>query len=258
MAKTLLLTILVLGLLTLTACASSASSQVLTDSPWLLTELGGEAPLPETSITAEFDDDGRVGGSSGCNSYSTSYTVDGNQIEFGEEMVGTLMSCPDPVMAQERAYLEALQDTATFEIVDDELTFINADGDVLASFQAVSQDLAGTSWEVISYNTGTQAVRSVIIGTEITADFSEDGQLSGNAGCNHYSTTYETEGDKISIGPATVTEMYCEEPEDVMEQETQYLAALGTADTYKIQGLNMEMRTSEGSLVASFNRANTP
>ena len=52
--------------------------------------------------------------------------------------------------------------------------------------------------------------------------------------------------------------MACLEPEGVMEQEGQYLAALGTADSYKIQGLNMEMRTSDGALVASFQREISP
>ena len=231
---------------------------MLTDSPWLLVELGGEPPLPDTQITAEFDDESRVGGTSGCNSYSTSYAVDGNQIELGEEMIGTLMACPDPVMEQERAYLEALSAAATFEIVEDELTLFDTDGNPLARYQAVSQNLAGTSWEVISYNTGTQAVTSVIIGTEITAEFSEEGQLSGNASCNQYNTTYETDGNKIKIGPAAVTRMLCSEPDGIMEQEARYLAALETAETYKIQGLNMEMRTSEGSLLASFKRIENP
>jgi len=39
----------------------------------------------------------------------------------------------------------------------------------------------------------------------------------------------------------------CQEPEGIMEQEQQYLAALETAATYNITGLTMEMRTSEGS-----------
>ena len=62
----------------------------------------------------------------------------------------------------------------------------------------------------------------------------------------------------ISIGPAGATEMFCSEPEGVMEQEQQYLAALETADTYKIEVLKMEMRTDAGALVASFQRKLAP
>ena len=254
----LLLPFVILGMLTLSACGSRNSNMRLTEIPWLLIELEGEPPIPNTQITAEFDEEGRVGGTSGCNSYSTTYTVDGNRIKLGEEMIGTLMACPDPVMEQERVYLEALGAAVTSEIVDNELTLFDTDGNPLARYQAVYQELADTSWEVISYNTGTQAVTSVIIGTEITAEFSEEGQLSGNASCNQYNTTYETDGNKIKIGPAAVTRMLCSEPDGIMEQEARYLAALETAETYKIQGLNMEMRTSEGSLAASFKRIDNP
>ena len=96
---------------------------------------------------------------------------------------------------------------------------------------------------------------SVIIGTQITAVFGEDGVLTGNAGCNDYSAPYEADDQgNISIGPAITTFKECSEPEGVMEQEQQYLAALGTAATYRMEGDTMEMRTAEGARVASFKR----
>ena len=60
------------------------------------------------------------------------------------------------------------------------------------------------------------------------------------------------DGENIQIGPAATTRMACSEPEGVMEQEAQYLAALETAATYRIDGPNMEMRTAEGSIAATF------
>jgi heat shock protein HslJ/uncharacterized lipoprotein YbaY len=127
-------------------------------------------------------------------------------------------------------------------------------GEPLAVFSAVSQELAGSSWEVVSYNNGREAVVSVIIGTEITANFGEDGQLTGNAGCNNYFGPYEVDGENISMGPFGTTRMACQEPEGVMEQESEYLAALETAATYKIEGLTMNMRTADGATVANFRR----
>lgn len=65
---------------------------------------------------------------------------------------------------------------------------------------------------------------------------------------------YETEGKKITISSAVATtRMACQE-EGVMDQENAYLAALETADVYKITGVDMEMRTDEGSKVAGFKR----
>jgi heat shock protein HslJ len=249
--------VLVLIVLLLAAC-SSGSGEALTANLWMLSELNNQALLPDTAITAEFGEDGKVSGSSGCNNYNTTYEVSGNKITFGEQTAMTMMACPDPVMEQERAYLETLSIAATFEVVEDELILYDTDGSAIARFDAISQSLEGSSWEVIGYNNGKGGVVSVIIGTEITADFGEDSQLTGNASCNNYFASYETEEDNISIGPAGSTMMACPEPEGIMEQEQQYLAALETAATYKITGLDMEMRTSEGSLVATFKRAAMP
>ena len=69
------------------------------------------------------------------------------------------------------------------------------------------------------------------MGTQITANFGEDGQLTGSAGCNDYFGPYETDGQKISMGPFGTGRTACSEPEGIMEQESQYLAALETADT---------------------------
>jgi heat shock protein HslJ len=251
------LVMIMLGFLTLAACSPS-SSQALTANLWMLTELDGQAPLPDTAITAEFSDDGKVGGSASCNSYSTTYTVKGDQISFSEQIAATLMACDEPIMTQEQKYLEVLSETATYEVSDDVLTLFDTNGNSLVKFKALSQALEGSSWQVIGYNNGKGGVVSLILDTEITATFDEEGQLTGNAGCNNYFASYEIDGDKISIGPAGATAMFCTEPEGIMEQEQQYLAALQTAATYKITGLNMEMRTTEGSLVANFQRAVLP
>ena len=46
--------------------------------------------------------------------------------------------------------------------------------------------------------------------------------------------------------------MFCGDPDGVMDQEQQYLAALGMAEVYRIEADRMEMRTAEGSIVANF------
>ena len=87
-------------------------------------------------------------------------------------------------------------------------------GAVIAKFSALEPvSLEGSSWQVIGYNNGKQAVVSVIIGAEITASFGKESTLSGSAGCNNYNATYEVDGDNISIGPAAATLMFCQMPE---------------------------------------------
>lgn len=257
MFKLIFLPLAVLIMLLFSACSSSGQYQWLTERIWLLTELDGKSPLPSTTVTAEFDPDGSIGGTSGCNSYSGSYTVEGKSIAMGP-FVSTLMACPDLVMDQETRYLKALENAVMFQINADELTLEDADGNNLALFSALEQGLSGTAWDVIAYNNGKEAVVSVMIGTEITALFGEDGQLTGNAGCNDYFTSYETDGDQIAIGLPGVTRKFCSEPVGMMEQEQAYLTALQTAATYKIMGMDMEMRTSGGAKVASLQRKLAP
>jgi heat shock protein HslJ len=119
-------------------------------------------------------------------------------------------------------------------------------------FSAQSGELAGTSWTVLGYNNGRGGVVSPIIGTELTAAFGVDGTVTGSAGCNTYSAGYEVDGNAISIGLTISTMMACAEPAGIMEQEQEFLTALGTAATYQIRGDSMEMRTAEGSIAVSF------
>ena len=241
-------------LLAITGCGAVGSDLELTGQVWIATELDGESILSDTTITAEYKDDGTLGGSNGCNRYNTTYDVDGDNLQINQPIASTMMACPDPVMAQEGVYMAAMNAARTFEISGEELTLFNEDGDSLVTYVAGSNELAGTSWEVISYNNGKEAVVSVIIGTQITADFGEDGQLTGNSGCNSYFASYETDEDAITIGPVGMTEMACMEPEGVMEQEQLYLAALGMADVYHIEADSLQFRTTEGSTVANFSR----
>ena len=88
----------------------------------------------------------------------------------------------------------------------------------------------------------------------LDANFAADGTLSGTSGCNSYSGGYKVDGDMISIGPLANTDMGCVEPEGVMEQEAQFLAALQTAATYQIEGDVLEMRTTDGALAVSFKK----
>ncbi|UCG25952.1 MAG: META domain-containing protein, partial [Chloroflexota bacterium] len=237
------------------AAETATAGDSLAGTTWTLTELNGQPLLPTTEITAQFNDDGTVGGSSGCNNYNAAYEADGTNINIQASPAAmTLMACPELVMEQETAYLAALDAAETFEINGDELVLYDADGNPVAQFSAVSQDLAGTSWDVISYNNGRGGVTSLIIGTEITADFGEDGQLTGNAGCNDYFGPYEAVEGDISMGPFGTTRKVCPEPEGVMEQEAEYLAALETAATYTVDGMTMNMRTADGATVANFRR----
>ena len=219
-----------------------------------MTTLNGQPALKDTTVTLNFEA-GRVSGSDGCNRYNTTYAADGTNLLFDQPIATTMMACPEPIMVQATAYLQALGQTATYQNDGQQLSLLDASGKELVTFAAQSSELGGTSWIVTGYNNGKQAVVSVMLDTTITANFGADGNLSGNAGCNEYSAPYQTTGPKITIGQGISTMKFCASPEGVMDQEQQYLAALQTAATYRIDGTTLEMRTADGALVASFQKA---
>jgi len=207
-----------------------------------------------TRLTAMFGEDGIMAGSAGCNNYSAGFETDADNIVIGPA-VSTEMFCADPegIMEQEMLYLAALQNATTYRIDSDRLELLDASGALQASYQlAESVSLPGSEWRLLFYNNGNEAMVSTIIDTEITAIFGEGGTIGGSAGCNNYTASYETDGDTLSIGPAASTRKFCAEPEGIMEQETQYLAALENAATYKIDGDKLDIRDADGAGVASF------
>jgi heat shock protein HslJ len=93
-------------------------------------------------------------------------------------------------------------------------------------------------------------VHTVIEGTEITANFeSATHEVTGSAGCNSYFGDYEVDNHELSIPLVGYTEMYCMEPEGVMEQEQSYLQSLPLAESYEIENGRMHITCSDGSVL---------
>jgi heat shock protein HslJ len=234
--------------------ASPAAS--IENTSWTLATLDGQPALADTTVTLNFEAAGRAGGSDGCNNYSGSYTVNGSQLAFGQ-LVSTMMACPEPIMKQATAYAKALSQTAAYKSDGAALTLLDAGGKDLATFTRQNTGLPGTSWKATSINNGKQAVVSVLEGSTLTLLFDPEGAagaVAGSGGCNNFSGTYQTDGQALTLGPLASTLMACEEPAGIMEQEMQYLAALETAATYRIDGDRMEMRTKDDALAAMFVR----
>ncbi|MCK4247328.1 MAG: META domain-containing protein [Methanomicrobia archaeon] len=113
-----------------------------------------------------------------------------------------------------------------------------------------SPKLEGTLWILKSYVDDGGGMVNVLSGTETTAQF-QGGNVGGSAGCNTYSGSYTLSGNAITIGTLTVTLMFCTKP-GIMDQETAYLSALGSATTYKIKGSTLEMSNADGKLILVF------
>lgn len=220
----------------------------LTGAPWTLVA-GLDVPgWEEVAPSATFEQ-GRLGGSTGCNRYGAAYELDGASISLGE-IASTRIACEGTAQAVEEAYLAALADVARWQVADDQLTLADADGEELLRFAVPT--LSG-SWTVTALLTA-DAVISPLARTELTARF-DDGELSGNAGCNGYGAGYRAERGTIEIEQPISTQMACLRPAGVMEQEQAYLAALPLAASYRIEGETLTLLTAEGTIVATYERA---
>ena len=96
--------------------------------------------------------------------------------------------------------------------------------------------LEGSLWALESLNG-----HELIPGSTITAQF-QDSQV---------------EGDHISIGPAGSTMMFCEEPQGIMEQEADYLTALGLAALYQMHDGEMELFDDSGHVILAYTASST-
>ena len=118
---------------------------------------------------------------------------------------------------------------------------------------APQNSLNGTNWEVTGFNNGRNAVVSPLVGSTLTTRIGAD-QVTGNSGCNDFSGSYWVSGSNISIGALGGGMMACAEPSGVMEQETEFRAALQSAVTFQIDGNRLTLRRGDGSTAVVFSR----
>ncbi len=235
--------------LNLASCATSSAATntaTLNHSEWILANLNGRAVKPDSLITINFEND-KISGIDGCNRYHGSYTLNADKLSINKHIASTMMACPEPISQQAAAYISALTEAVSYKIDAQQLMLINASGKTLASFTKQNTELSGTSWLITSVNNGKQAVVSTVIETKLTANFGTDGRLSGSAGCNNYTASYEVTGKNIKIGSIAATRKMCIKA-DVMEQEQQFLKALETVATYQFDGNRLELRTATNAL----------
>ena len=211
--------LLIVAAAVLAGCGSSGGDGAgpLEGTTWALSsyaDAGGTSVAVPRGVVADARfDAGRVGGSSGVNSYSGPYQLSGAKLTIGP-LISTKMAGPPPLMALEQA----------------------------------APSLTGKTWDMLFTNNGKGGAVSAVLGSKVTAVFSEDRKLAGSGGCNDYSATYATNGDGITITGLLSTKKACE----YQEQEAAYFVALQTAARYELRGDMLELRTKDGAPAASY------
>jgi heat shock protein HslJ len=254
------------------ACGSAAAPQAtnlpaptvnpdaakLTDGTWNLVEFS-----PEPSITIDanlrptinFSTDGKVSGNAACNSYTSTYTVDGDALTIAQPG-STLMACATDMQSKfETAYLAALPNVRAFviELNDDvnTLTLGDASGNTLMRYTLGVTGITGVTWVATGINNGKEAVVSPVSGSIVTMELSDAGTVTGSATCNTYNGDYTVDGDKITFGTLGVTKMGCKSDE-LTAQEQAYLLALDNTTTWELANGKLTFRDDSGAAQVTY------
>jgi heat shock protein HslJ len=248
------------GLLLLGACgdedepppAVSQSGASLEGTTWLLDTgaLGGDYSPDVTSTLRLLS--GQANGSGGCNLFTGTYTLDGRDLSFGP-LASTRRACGEAETLVEKAVFDRLAQVQTFSVDGEQLRLADSGGTTVLTYDANEPTIEG-SWEVLSvlYD---DAIRSVVVGTDLTATFTAAGEISGLAGCNRFTGGYTVEGADVHIDPLARTAMACAEPEGIMEQEDGYLAALESVVRFEQVADELTLFNAEGQMAVTLTRA---
>lgn len=229
-----------------TAGSTETASLPLEGSRWQLSALDGVTQESIEGLSQPVNlsfNDGTVAGFAGCNRFSGGYEIQGTQLILGNS-ASTMMACPEPGMSIEQSFRALFSGTLEVSLAGDQMTLSSPTGGALTLDREPPPQLAMTRWRVTGFNNGRQAVVGPEADSALTLRF-DDGEISGDSGCNRFNGSYTIEGDRISMGPLMSTRRLC--PEPLMDQEQLFLAALQSAVRWQIDGNTLDMHQEGGS-----------
>jgi len=150
------------------------------------------------------------------NRITGTYELKGEQVTFGQ-MAATQMACLK-TSGTEEPFHAALANAARLTIVGDRLELYDAAGTRLAAFVAGNQaadsssagDLAGTSWQLVKFESSDDTTLTPDDPTKYTIEFAADGQLIARIDCNRGHGTWKSSGpSQIEFGPMALTRALC-------------------------------------------------
>ncbi len=140
----------------------------------------------------------------------------------------------------------------TYEVhTDQNASIIRLAGDEL--LPAGSVELDGTSWTLESFGTADAGAEGtpVLPGTTVSLVFQGAGIVGGSGGCNTFGGTYSLAGSEIAFQDIFTTEMACLD-EGVMDQESKFYAALGSAERFELTDGALKIWYDGGSATLNF------
>lgn len=197
-----------------------------------------EGTIAGSSIDITFEED-QLSGSAGVNRYFAPYLIDGEKLSVS--VVGTTRRMgPENLMDQEMEFVKMLENAKSVKVEGNKLVITTKD-----EKKMVFAEKEVTFEEAVKGKTFT------LVGSledhQITIEFVE-GRLAGSAGINGYSTSYEVDGEEITISPQIISTMMAG-PEEAMNQESTYLMDLSKAEKVEMDGDSLLITLDDGKVL---------
>jgi heat shock protein HslJ len=131
------------------------------------------------------------------------------------------------------------------------LLVFNTDGSTSsASIEiTVLNGLTANRWVLQSYSSPQTGYQTPLPGTQITARFEANGDLSGSAGCNDYSGGFTAYDQTLRVSNLSSSQVACGDPQGIMEQEAAYLSLLSQSARFTISAGQLSVFDSAGNRI---------
>mgnify|MGYP000449569674 CR=1 FL=1 len=109
--------------------------------------------------------------------------------------------------------------------------------------------LEKNNWSLVSYGFEIDEKIGVLENTNYSLYFNTTSEVSGNIDCNTFLSSYESDGESLSIRQVAPTEIACPLIDNLdYEIQTNFVQnALSTAQEYSIEGLELTITSMDSS-----------
>jgi heat shock protein HslJ len=190
--------------------------------------------LPDGHVTIQAD----------CNTGTGSYLLSDAEFTIQPVAIGLMACSPE---SQDTIFLRDLGQVVTYMFDGEQLVLnLQAGGGTMLFSPMPSRALTGTAWQVTGVNNGQGGVVSVPPDTQLTMMFGDDGNVSGNTGCNLYHGSYTVGEAALAFGPLSSTRKACLS-DAAATQERAFLAAVSRTSTYSLGSNRLTLRDATGA-----------
>lgn len=213
-----------------------------------VTENGVPRPLVAgTRISLRFHE-GKLNADAGCNYLSGDYRVDATTLVVAQIATTELACMPSTRMDQDTWLANLLTGRPTIDANGDTLVLTGGTVRITMLDRRTAdpdRPLAGPHWRVESIITG-DAVASAPQGVEAYFEFTADGRVSGNTGCNEFHGAYQAAAGTITFSQVGMTKKACQGAVNALEAAVTTLFD-GRPVSYRIEADQLTVSRSDGT-----------